>query len=56
MSPGVYCFRDAPHQRGDLWVRVRKKTVKILSPTSEYWRGRVIKIEDFLKEVKHGQG
>lgn len=44
---GTYCIKNAPHQRGDLWVRVQNGKVFILEPAGHWWRHKVFTVREF---------
>lgn len=55
MADEVYCFPNAPKQRGDLWVKVSKRQiVTVMDPAGAYWRGRKFTLEEFRKEMARG--
>jgi hypothetical protein len=51
----TYCIPNAPHQNGDLWVKVAKNKVTVMNPAGAWWRGKTFTVEEFraiFKEAK----
>lgn len=43
----VYCIPNAPHQHGDLWVKVVGNQVVVMDPAGAWWRGRSFAVNEF---------
>jgi len=43
----VYCIPNAPHQNGDLWVKVVRNRVIVMDPSGNWWRGKTFTIAEF---------
>jgi len=48
----TYCVKNAPHQKGDLWIKVCGDTVKVMNPAGKHWRGKTFTVNEFIKEMK----
>jgi hypothetical protein len=51
----TYCIPNAPHQNGDLWVKVVRNKVTVMNPAGAWWRGKTFTLEEFravFKEAK----
>lgn len=51
----VYCIPNAPKQNGDLWVEVKGDVVKVMNPSSNFWRGKEFTIGEFRRVFKEAK-